>query len=127
MTPQEKEQFYDENVAPELAKLAKLCKEKGISFLAVAEYDPPQISQGVTILLEEKASLSMQMLRILALSLNNIDKFMFGLLKYLSVNEIDHGSIFLAPHLKPLASEREAPKQEEPKPGEKQVRIAFIN
>lgn len=38
-TRQENEKWYDENVAPALADLARQCKERGMSFLAMVGND----------------------------------------------------------------------------------------
>lgn len=35
MTREENEKFYDENIAPELARLANLCGDIGMSFIAM--------------------------------------------------------------------------------------------
>lgn len=34
------EEFYDNEIAPELARLAKLCEDHGMSFLCQVEYAP---------------------------------------------------------------------------------------
>jgi hypothetical protein len=34
------EQFYDEKIAPELLRLAKLCEDNGLPFFAVVEFGP---------------------------------------------------------------------------------------
>jgi hypothetical protein len=40
MTPQEKEAFYDEHIAPKLLELGQLCKDKELDFLACVEWEP---------------------------------------------------------------------------------------
>ena len=42
------ETFYDEHIAPELLRLAKLCKDRGMAFAASVEYDPPNAGIGFT-------------------------------------------------------------------------------
>jgi hypothetical protein len=37
------EEFYDKEVAPELARLAQKCIERKMAFLAMVEYDPPAL------------------------------------------------------------------------------------
>jgi hypothetical protein len=54
VTPQEKEALYDEKVAPELARLAKLCQANGLSFVAGVEWEPGEI--GRTCAFEKDAS-----------------------------------------------------------------------
>jgi hypothetical protein len=39
------EKFYDEHVAPDLMRLAKLCEMNGMSFLAQVEYAPDETSE----------------------------------------------------------------------------------
>lgn len=39
MTAEEREAFYDAEIAPVLLDLAQRCKAEGLSFLAVVEYD----------------------------------------------------------------------------------------
>lgn len=40
MTPQEREAFYDQEIAPALISISKRCAEHGLSFLALAEWAP---------------------------------------------------------------------------------------
>lgn len=40
MTPQEKEAYYDAEIAPVLLELATKCHERRIPFIAVVEWDP---------------------------------------------------------------------------------------
>lgn len=42
------EEFYDREIAPVLAELAKKCQEKNISFCASVEYDPEHMGRGKT-------------------------------------------------------------------------------
>jgi len=35
-----REKFYDEKIAPELARLARMCQDNGLAFLAGVEWDP---------------------------------------------------------------------------------------
>ncbi len=39
MNTKTNEQIYDEEIAPELLRLAKICEERGMSFIACVEYD----------------------------------------------------------------------------------------
>jgi len=41
----EREDFYDETIAPELLRLAKMCQEKGMSFVAGVEYEPGDVGR----------------------------------------------------------------------------------
>lgn len=51
MTPQERERFYDEEIAPALAELCRHCAACGISILALAEWAPNAMGR-TTLLLE---------------------------------------------------------------------------
>jgi hypothetical protein len=39
------EDYYDENIAPRLAELARECTEHGLSFFAAVEYEPGEIAE----------------------------------------------------------------------------------
>lgn len=43
------EQFYDEQIAPKLLELAKLCDEQGVGFAAYVEYEPDDVAATVNI------------------------------------------------------------------------------
>lgn len=42
------EQIYDEQIAPELLRLASICQKHGMSFIACVEYDAPNSGIGRT-------------------------------------------------------------------------------
>lgn len=48
LTAEEKEKFYDEKIAPQLAKLGKMCQDHGLSFLAGVEWEPGEIGRTYT-------------------------------------------------------------------------------
>ena len=58
----EDEAWYDAEIAPALAALAKLCHERGMSFIAAVEYQPGD--RGGTYYLTEDAGLQMLALSI---------------------------------------------------------------
>lgn len=68
------EEFYDENIAPELARLAKLCADNGMSFEAIVEYSPGDI--GETRMFTKTFSWSMEMISLAVAAMGNVDKFL---------------------------------------------------
>lgn len=42
------EEFYDKKIAPELARLSKLCEARNMAFVASVEYDPENQGRGRT-------------------------------------------------------------------------------
>jgi len=77
----ENEKFYDEQIAPELARLGKLCQDRNMSFIAAVEFDPSNVGYGQTVTLGEGRSAAMAMLYYLIKSGNNIDKFLIAVMR----------------------------------------------
>ncbi|PZU61144.1 MAG: hypothetical protein DI547_01585 [Sphingobium sp.] len=50
MTPEERERFYDEDVAPALAELCRHCAAAGISILTLAELRPEALGRTAMLL-----------------------------------------------------------------------------
>ena len=73
---EDKEKFYDESIAPELARLAELCHERGISFLAAVEYGPGSIA--CTSWFVEGYSWPLEMIAEAVEAMGNIDLFLFS-------------------------------------------------
>lgn len=84
------ERFYDEEIAPVLAALAKKCEEKDIPFVAAVEYNLGQI--GRTTYLGKKAGLAITMQHFCAATGTNIDAYFMHLRRYVSENKIDTSS-----------------------------------
>jgi hypothetical protein len=91
MNEQTKEQFYDEQISPELIALAEKCREKGLSLLAVCEWEA--LKTGSTRLLQPDASIGMRMADAVVKANGNIDSFMFAIMRH--AREHGHGSIIL--------------------------------
>lgn len=88
------EAFYDKEIAPKLLEIVTLCKEKGIPFLAVAEYSPRLI--GRTELKTEGECTSMVMVRHCARTAPNIDGYIIGLSRWAKENSVNiDGSIVM--------------------------------
>ena len=71
MTPAEREEFYDAEIAPALAGLAKRCHENGMSFVSLVDWSPEDV--GVTAQLVERASPQARWSRFAALCRANVD------------------------------------------------------
>ena len=88
----EDEAWYDSEIAPALAALAKRCKERGMSFVAVVEYGPEE--QAGTYMLGPDAGLGMQMIRMCSMTAPNVDSYILNLKRYCNRNGIDMGGSF---------------------------------
>lgn len=71
------EAIYDAEIAPALLALSKKCRDAGMPFLAVVEYEPDQM--GRTQSVDDKASLAMKFLLIAAKAGINIDGLFIGI------------------------------------------------
>jgi hypothetical protein len=89
MTDEEKERWYDEEVAPQLKALAERCNEAGLCFFAVVRFGPGQ--HGVTWAMPEKST-EMVMLRHCEKMGLNIDGYIYGLLRWAKENGVDYMS-----------------------------------
>jgi hypothetical protein len=76
----EDEAWYDAEIAPALATLAKRCHERGMAFLAVVEYQPGD--RGRTVYMTEHAGLEMQMVDLCAATAPNVDGYIMNLRKH---------------------------------------------
>ena len=45
----EREKLYDEKIAPELARLGKLCQDNGLSFVCGVEWFPDEVGRTATL------------------------------------------------------------------------------
>ncbi len=93
----EDEAWYDAEVAPALAALAKRCNERGMSFVATVEYEPG--SRGGTYLLTKDAGLEMHMLHLCARTVPNVDGYIMGLHKFCATHGVDTGASFVMKRL----------------------------
>jgi len=80
------EKWYDKEIAPVLADLSKKCEAKGISFLAVVEYEPN--SRGRTCTIAPEAGLEMRMLDFCARAGSNVDGYVIALIRYCRRNNV---------------------------------------
>ena len=76
----EGEAWYDTEIAPALAALAKRCNERGMSFMADVEYQPGD--RASTYYVTEDAGLEMHMLRMASMTVPNVDRYIMALIKH---------------------------------------------
>ena len=92
----EDEAWYDAEIAPALAALAKRCHERGMSFIAAVEYQPGD--RGATYYLTEDAGIAMRMLHLCAQTVPNVDSYVINLKKLAKLNNVDTSSSWVLTH-----------------------------
>lgn len=101
MTEQEREQFYDDEIAPALLDLMRRCTERGLSFLAVVEWAPE--ANGRTRGIVPGSGLGIRFADAAVQAGNNVDALFFAIAKY--AHQHGHSSIFLSQMGVPLQPE----------------------
>ena len=86
------EAWYDAEIAPALAALAKRCHERGMAFVAVVEYQPDD--RAGTYYMTEKAGLAMTMQYLCAMTAPNVDAYVMNLKRHCKEQGIDTGGSF---------------------------------
>jgi len=94
----EREKFYDEEIAPTLLSMAEQCRARGMSMIAVVEYEPGTSeedigSTGETVSLQHEAGLKMRMIQAAVQAHGNADILITALMRYGA--EHGHSSICL--------------------------------
>ncbi len=74
------EAWYDAEIAPALAALAKRCHERGMAFVAVVEYQPGD--RAGTYYMTEYAGLAMHMQHFCAMTAPNVDAYLMNLKRH---------------------------------------------
>lgn len=103
MDTQEREKFYDEEVAPVLMELAKKCLENGLSMLASVEWDPTNPDDGgwgKTMALQrvQDRGLPITMQAIAVDAGRNVDSLILGIARHCNRHGIDLSqSMYLSP------------------------------
>ena len=92
----EDEAWYDAEIAPALAALAKRCHERGMSFIAAVEYQPGD--RGATYYLTEDAGTAMRMLHLCAQTVPNVDSYIINLKRWAKLNNVDTSSSWVLRH-----------------------------
>lgn len=86
-----KEQYYDEQIAPKLFALAKECEEHGLSFLALCEYGDGRSS---TRTLQPGASFALHLADVATRANGNVDSMMMAVEKH--ARHWGHSSAYLS-------------------------------
>jgi hypothetical protein len=86
----ENEKFYDEEIAPVLLALTDKCKERGMSMVAVVEYEFGE--RGRTSLILPDCGLAMTMINHCACKGENLDGYVIGLMRYFAEKGIETSS-----------------------------------
>ena len=90
------EKYYDKEISPVLADLAKKCQKNGMSLATMVEYDNGDT--GNTIYTQKVKDMSVKMIMaVTGIKCNgNIDSFLMAMIQYFKRENIDtKGSIYL--------------------------------
>lgn len=88
----EGEAWYDAEIAPALAELANRCNERGMSFVAVVEYQPGD--HAGTYMVADDACLAMHMVSLCSRTAPNVDSYVMNLKRHCKAQGIDTGGSF---------------------------------
>lgn len=80
MTPKEREDFYDREIAPILLDLANKCAENGLSFVAMAEWDAGET--GRTMKVREDAGIGIKMALWAMQATGNADNLIWAMQRH---------------------------------------------
>ena len=86
------EAWYDAEIAPALADLAKRCQERGMAFVAVVEYKPGD--HAGTYMVGDDAGLALHMVSLCSRTAPNVDAYVMNLRKHCKAKGIDTGGSF---------------------------------
>jgi hypothetical protein len=92
MSPQEREQFYDREIAPVLLELSRKCQENGISIAAQVEWEAGET--GTTAALVQEAGVGIRIAHLAMQAHGNVDSLIMALMRY--GREHGHNSACLA-------------------------------
>lgn len=87
----ERERFYDSEIAPALKDLCARCRERGLSFLAVVEWEPGE--SGSTAQLQKSHGLGIELANIAAAANGNADSLITYMMQH--ARERGHSSVCL--------------------------------
>ena len=94
----EKEKYYDDEIAPLLRKIAKMCKEKGMSMVCAVEFNRNEIAR--TALINKDPGIEISMVHHCAKTVPNIDAYVIGIKRYCKEKGIDtNQSVYLSDRL----------------------------
>ena len=75
-----KEAFYDAEIAPALLDLAKKCEDKGLSLVAMCEFEPNET--GTTFSIRTEAGIEIMMSIMAMRARGNVDALLMALRQY---------------------------------------------
>jgi hypothetical protein len=84
---------YDNEIAPELLRLANRCKDLGMPFTATVEYAPGE--RGVTASGIDDSNLDMTIPYLASVAGSRLDDFMVALVRRIRAMEIPHSCVCL--------------------------------
>ncbi|MFX4088441.1 hypothetical protein ACKU27_25455 [Sphingobium yanoikuyae] len=85
------EQIHDEQIAPKLLEVGKLCEQHGLPLVAQVEYAPGDF--GMTMFLPEHSNLAMLLMNSAAMCKSNVDALFIAIERY--AREHGHSSVYL--------------------------------
>ena len=85
------EQIYDEQIAPKLLEVGKICEQHGLPLVAQVEYAPGDF--GTTKFLPDNSSLLMKLMFVTAACGNNVDRLFMAIERH--AREHGHSSVYL--------------------------------
>lgn len=99
------EQIYDDEIAPKLMEIAKLCKEKQLPFIALCEYSPESVGATYGWCSNDGAMSFHMLLPFLAsFAKGNVDSFLIELMRHCNKHSISMDqSMFLHKYSKETA------------------------
>ncbi len=93
-----KEDAYDAVIAPKLAEVAAICKEAGVAFHAIVEYEPGHFGSTI-VTTNAPRSHAMVLVECADKAQGNIDALAMAFARYCDRNGINtRGSFVLSPH-----------------------------
>ena len=99
LTPEEREAFYDAEIAPALLELGKKCQDRGLSFLALIEWGADDLGRTCTIAKDGSQFFRVMQAATQARASNgafNLDAFVIGMGRDTTTNRRPHSSIVLS-------------------------------
>jgi hypothetical protein len=88
------EALYDEKIAPMLAEVSRICKERDLPMLAVVEYEPG--SFGETACQTPSQHMAMSMAHMASRCRGNLDSLVLSILRFCKSKGIDTSASFVA-------------------------------
>ena len=85
------EQFYDDVIGPELARIGKLCEDNGFSFVAAAEWSPGEY--GSTRAIGARCSFGIRLVDTAIKANGNVDSLIMAIERH--AREKGHSSMYL--------------------------------